>query len=118
MASNPSESEASVILPPQLEGVAKEIFNSTMSPFCPGLLISDCPSGKATELKDQIRLQLSQGRSEDQVRTELQQRFAANLDARPPAGGFGALMWIVPVALLLVGFVVAMRWIKSQVATK
>ena len=110
-----STATASQLETNQIEKNAQEIFTSTMSPFCPGLLISDCPSGKATELKDEIRSELQAGKSTDEVRTELQVRFKSNLDARPPVEGFGSLIWIVPVVLLLVGAIVLISWVRGQI---
>ncbi len=98
-----------------LDQQAREIFSTTMSPYCPGLLISDCPSGKASELKVEIREWLQSGKNTEQVRTELQQRYKSNLDARPPTEGFGALMWVVPALLLFVGALIIARWLRAQV---
>ena len=103
---------------PSIDDLAREIFTTTMSPYCPGLLISDCPSGKASELKVQIRQSLQSGRSTDEVRTELQEKYKASLDARPPTEGFGALMWVVPAVLLFVGALFIVRWIRAQVQVK
>lgn len=97
---------------------AREIFTTTMSPYCPGLLISDCPSGKASDLKVKIREQLADGATVEQIRTELEIDYKAALDARPPVEGFGVLMWVVPTVLLLVGAVIAVRWIRGQVSGK
>lgn len=97
---------------------AREIFTTTMSPYCPGLLISDCPSGKASDLKVKIREQLAEGATVEQIRTELEVDYKAALDARPPVEGFGVLMWVVPAVLLLVGGIVAVRWIRGQVSGK
>jgi len=108
-------SSSSAGVSPQTETLANEIFTTTMSPYCPGLLLSDCPSGKATALKDSIRTEIANGRAPDEIRTELVATYKTQLDARPPMAGFGSLMWVVPVLILFIGALVLFRWIRLQV---
>lgn len=110
-----SSSSQAALTDAVIEQQAHEIFTTTMSPYCPGLLISDCPSGKASELKVSIREDLRNGKRPDEIRNELQVRYNAALDARPATSGFGALMWIVPALLLGLGALILVRWIRSQV---
>lgn len=53
----------SIELDPNFNKQAHQIFYQTLSPFCPGRLLSDCPSTAATELKDKIRIKLNAGES-------------------------------------------------------
>lgn len=110
-----SSSSAPAVSELAVEQQAHEIYTTTMSPYCPGLLLSDCPSGKASDLKVEIQHWLESGQNSDQIRSQLQQRYKTSLDARPPAAGFGSLMWIVPALLLFVGAIVVVRWLQAQV---
>ena len=49
------------------EKVASEISSSILSPFCPGRVLSDCPSTDAGKLKHQIRERLYQGQTREEV---------------------------------------------------
>jgi cytochrome c-type biogenesis protein CcmH/NrfF len=89
--------------PPAVETEASKIFNSTMSPFCPGLLIANCPSPGAAQLKDRVREWLAAGISPDSVRAELYAVYGEQLRATPSAGGFGLLAWLMPGLGLLAG---------------
>jgi cytochrome c-type biogenesis protein CcmH len=95
--------------PAEVETAASRIFNSTMSPFCPGLLIANCPSPGAAELKVTIREQLAAGMTPDSVRALLFAAYGPEIQATPPASGFGLLAWLVP-GLALVGGGVAVTW--------
>ncbi len=98
--------------PPAVETEASKIFNSTMSPFCPGLLIANCPSPGAALLKDRVREWLVAGISPDSVRAELYAVYGEQLRATPSAGGFGLLAWLVPgLGLLLAGLGLAW-WLR------
>jgi len=55
----------------QVEKDASEIYNTLLSPFCPGRLIANCPSSQAADLRTQIRDRLEAGASKDEVIDEL-----------------------------------------------
>lgn len=93
---------------------AEALFSSLMSPFCPGRLISDCPSGKASELKDVVRSELASGKTIETIKGELYAQFGENiLRPVPEERGFGLLAWILPGAFFLIGLAVVARWLQS-----
>jgi cytochrome c-type biogenesis protein CcmH/NrfF len=100
--------------PVEVETQASRIFNSTMSPFCPGLLLANCPSPGAAELKEQIREELAAGASPDSVRGMLRATYGSQVEATPPARGFALLAWLVPGVALLGGAVVVTWWLKGR----
>jgi cytochrome c-type biogenesis protein CcmH len=83
-----------------------------MSPFCPGLLIANCPSPGAAELKETIREQLAAGLTPDSVRALLFAAYGPEIQATPPTSGFGLLAWLVPGLGLLGGGVVVTWWLR------
>ncbi len=89
---------------------ADNIFGTVLSPFCPGRLLQDCPSGKATELKDAIRLRLEQGESSEAVIDSLYNTYGDEIRALPRDNFMGLLAWLMPVAFLLIGFLIFYRW--------
>ena len=94
------------------EAVAHEVFNTVMSPFCPGRLLNDCPSSSATELKDKIRTELRSGKSKEQVLEEVYSTFGSELRAAPENKGFGTVAWWTPVLFLVVGGITIAAWLK------
>jgi len=91
---------------PEVEADARQLFSRIMSPYCPGLTLTTCPSEGAVILKDSIRAELASGRSSEQVMRGLEIRFGAGIHASPPARGFGLLAWITPFLLMLAAGVV------------
>lgn len=77
--------------PVGVETAASRLFNSTMSPFCPGLLLANCPSPQAGVLRDTIRAWIAAGVPADSIRAVLLARYGEEVRATPPARGFGLL---------------------------
>lgn len=100
--------------PASVETDAARIFNSTMSPFCPGLLIANCPSPGAADLKDRIRAELAAGVTPDSVRALLVAVYGVEVQATPPASGFGLLAWVMPGLVLLGGAVGLGVWLRRR----
>jgi len=99
---------------PDKEGEAQDIFHEYMSPYCPELLLSDCRSSGAADLRDEIRLALASGVSADSIREQLEHTYGTALRASPRASGWGLIAWLMPAlsfafALLAVGI-----WIGQQ----
>ena len=108
------EGQVAPRFPAEVETEASRIFNSTMSPFCPGLLIANCPSPGAAQLKEQVREQLAAGLSPDSVRVLLFAAYGEQLRATPPARGFGLLAWLVPGLGLVGGAAVVTWWLRRR----
>jgi len=86
-------------LTPAQEATAAAIARQTMSPFCPGRTLSDCPSEYAAEWRRDIRSLLAQGHTPAEVQDELERRAGANLSGSPARG---ASYW-VPITFGLLG---------------
>lgn len=81
---------------PKTEALAYDIANRTMSPFCPGRTLADCPSGNATEWRQDIRAMLQKGMSPAEIQKVLNQRAGENLSGAPES----SLGWVLPAALV------------------
>jgi cytochrome c-type biogenesis protein CcmH len=97
----------------EIETEATKIFNSTMSPFCPGRTIATCPSPQAAELKDQIREELAAGVPPDSVKEQLYAAYGDEIRGVPRASGFGLLAWVIPGLALVVGGVVVLYRLRA-----
>lgn len=80
---------------PKTEAMAFDIAQRTMSPFCPGRTLADCPSGNATEWRQDIRAMLQKGMSPAEIQKVLNKRAGENLSGAPES----SLGWVLPVAL-------------------
>ena len=57
----------------------------------------------AEKMKAYIRARIAAGDSEQQIKDALVAEFGPTVLARPPAGGFGLLAWLLPLVALLGG---------------
>lgn len=102
--------------PQQVEKDANEIFNSLMSPFCPGRLIANCPSSQAADLRDQVREQLAGGATKEQVIDGLYAVWGEEV----LGGRRGPLSWGVPLGVILMAAALLLFWLwrtSSRVVT-
>jgi cytochrome c-type biogenesis protein CcmH len=77
-----------------------------MSPFCPGLLLTNCPSSQAAELRDWVRMQLAAGTSRDAILKQLEAAYGEEILAVPRRRGLGLVAWMAPGVFVAGGAVV------------
>ncbi|MEZ4753813.1 MAG: cytochrome c-type biogenesis protein CcmH [Bdellovibrionota bacterium] len=99
---------------PQIKAKAEKIYSTVLSPYCPGRLLSHCPSSSADQLKLRIYEDLNQGKSNDQIINELYAEFGEDIRATPEFSGFGIIGWLMPALFLLIGFLLIFRFVKKQ----
>lgn len=71
--------------------VAGELVDQVMSPFCPGKVLSDCPSPQAAEWRVDVHRWAEEGASESEIMERLQARvpgFELARKAPPESTGF------------------------------
>ena len=76
-----------------------DVSMRTMSVFCPGLTLDECPSTQAVEVRQQIASKVAQGQTNRQIDAWLVANFGDGVLGRPP----GASTWMVPSVVLLIG---------------
>ncbi len=99
---------------PAVEEKLREVNANVLSPYCPGRLLQDCPSGAAGDLKDEIREMLKEGKSVEEVYDELYLRFGDSVKAAPDSSGFGMLAWLGPFIFLAIGLLVYYFWVRAH----
>lgn len=93
------------------------LTHQLMSPYCPGLLLADCQSGGARDLRAEILRRLKAGESAAAVEDDLVARFGASIRTVPAFDGIGMVAWIGPLVLGLAGLwvvVVAVRMVTRH----
>lgn len=88
---------------PALEARMMAIASELRCLVCQNQTIADSQAGLAVDLRDQVREQLRQGRSPDEVLRYMTERYGDFVLYRPPLRGSTALLWFGPAALLLAG---------------
>lgn len=99
---------------PRVQESTDRIMAELMSPYCPGRLLRDCPSGQALQLKEKIVLRLEAGEEEQVIKEDLIATFGEEMRAAPRVAGFGLVAWLAPSLFLLLGGVLIILWLRSR----
>ena len=92
-----------------LDDLTREISDTTMSPYCPGMTISACPSPRARDLRVQIKKWFEQGYTKKAVKNQLKIAYGKDIYGMPELKGFGLFAWAFPILFILVGLFLIYR---------
>jgi cytochrome c-type biogenesis protein CcmH len=81
---------------------------------CQNQSIADSPVGLASDLRRDVREQLLAGKTDDEIRAHMVQRYGNYILFRPPFQASTAWVWLLPFALLILGVVVAIRIVRHR----
>lgn len=79
--------------------IAKEL----RCPVCQGLSVADSPSSTAQAMMADIRRRIEAGDNDGEIRRAFVNRYGEWILLRPRESGFGAMVWFLPIAVLIVG---------------
>jgi cytochrome c-type biogenesis protein CcmH len=88
-----------------LDQQARDVGEQLRCPVCQGESVADSPSGIAQQMRGVIREQLQAGKSEQQIIQYFQDRYGNQIVWSPQWQGFAMMAWLVPIVLVLGGFV-------------
>lgn len=94
---------------PEVAAKAASIARQTMSPFCPGRTLDDCPSEYATEWRRDIREMVAKGMTAAEIQDELEKRAGGNLSGIPNRESSYALPIVLATGAALVLYLVFVR---------
>jgi cytochrome c-type biogenesis protein CcmH/NrfF len=95
-------------------GYGYALANEIMSPFCPGLTLSACPSSQAQTLRAWILVQAAAERPRDEVLEELIARYGDQILAAPRPEGIGLTAYAIPLGLFVAGGAVVWLFLRRQ----
>lgn len=104
---------------PVVEARLKNLGEELRCLVCQNQTIADSSAPLALDLRNQIRAQVAQGRSDDQIRAYMVERYGDFVLYRPPFKATTVLLWAGPFVLIAIGlgiFIVMVRR-KRAVAT-
>jgi cytochrome c-type biogenesis protein CcmH len=88
---------------PIVESRLKALGEELRCLVCQNQTIADSSAPLALDLRNQIRTQIAQGRSDSQIRDYMVERYGDFVLYRPPLKATTALLWVGPFALVAVG---------------
>lgn len=95
--------------------LTQEISDNIMSPFCPGLTLSGCPSPQAKDLRLEIKSWLEKGYSKEAALNQLKIVYGEKITGLPQTSSvFGRISSFMPFIFLLLGIVVLLYTLKNM----
>jgi cytochrome c-type biogenesis protein CcmH len=104
---------------PAVERRLKALAEELRCLVCQNQTIADSSAPLAVDLRNQIRTQIGQGRSDDQIRGYMVERYGDFVLYKPPFHANTMLLWLGPPLLIAVGlgvFVMVVRRRKPATA--
>lgn len=94
---------------PAKEAEAKALMDTLRCLVCQGQSIADSDAEMAGDMRALVRERLQAGESPESIRAWLVQRYGDYVTYDPPFSWVTAPLWIAPIALLVIGIVLARR---------
>lgn len=90
------------------------LINELRCLVCQGQNIADSNAPLAQDMRSVVYRELKQGKSREEVRRFMIDRFGDTISYRPPVQSNTLLLWLTPGVLFFVGMVVVWRVIRSR----
>ena len=100
-----------VVTDDQVNAVASQLY----CPVCENTPLDVCPTQACAQWRELIRLKLSEGWNEQQIKDYFAEQYGIRVLASPPATGLNMLLYALPYLAIVVGLVVLYRVYKALV---
>lgn len=94
----------------------QEIASRLRCPVCQGLSIADSPSEMAVNMKAEVRSMLERGYTREQIEESFVRSYGEFVLLEPKFQGVNTLVWILPIAALLLGAFAVSRMLRRLAA--
>jgi cytochrome c-type biogenesis protein CcmH len=99
---------------PALEKKVITLSNELRCLVCQNQTIADSNAELAVDLRNQVRKQLSEGKSDREILDYMVQRYGEFVLYRPPLSYKTILLWVGPFALLLIAMFILVQQIRLR----
>jgi cytochrome c-type biogenesis protein CcmH len=99
---------------PVKENEAKRLMETLRCLVCQGQSIADSDADMAGDMRALVRQRIAAGESSAQVRDWLIKRYGEYVTYDPPINQVTAPLWLAPLALLVIGILIASRSFKRK----
>ena len=103
-----------IVLSPELEKREHELAKRLRCLVCQNQSIAESGAGLADDLKAEIRLQLSLGKSDEEIVQHMVDRYGDFINYDPPLNSQTFLLWLGPGIILLLMLIFLVRTIRKQ----
>lgn len=119
---------SSLVVSTQLEGPprtnedrVRSLSEDFACPTCDGQSVAESNAVVAQEIRREIRRQVDDGQTDEQITDALVASYNESIDLRPRSGGVVGLIWTLPVVVMVFGFAalasVFRRWRNAETKT-
>jgi cytochrome c-type biogenesis protein CcmH len=106
---NAQESPPSGPSDDQVNAIAKQLY----CPVCENIPLDVCPTQACAQWRELIREKLSEGWTEDEIKTYFVAQYGDRVLASPPATGLNWLIYIIPPLVIIAGIYILYRALLS-----
>jgi cytochrome c-type biogenesis protein CcmH len=99
---------------PAQEARARTMFREVRCLVCQNESIDDSEASLAGDLRQVVRDQVKQGRSDQQIRAFLVERYGEFVLLKPPFSAGNALLWATPGIVLILGGVLMVLLLRRR----
>lgn len=119
---------SALVVSTQLEGPprtnedrVRSLSEDFACPTCDGQSVAESNAVVAQEIRREIRRQVDDGQTDEQITSALVASYNESIDLRPRSGGVVGLIWTLPVVVMVFGFAalasVFRRWRTAEAKT-
>jgi cytochrome c-type biogenesis protein CcmH len=111
-----SATEAALAADPVAEKRLVKLSEELRCLVCQNQNIADSNAELAQDLRREIRTMIAAGKSDKEIIDFMVARYGDFVLYRPPVQGNTLLLWVGPIALLLLGLILLQRYLKRRAA--
>jgi cytochrome c-type biogenesis protein CcmH len=101
---------------PALQARYEHINRELRCLVCQNQTIADSNATLAQDLRKEVREMIAAGKTDDEIRTFMIERYGDFVLYRPRMTATNFLLWAAPVLLLLIGGFIGIRYVRRQAA--
>jgi cytochrome c-type biogenesis protein CcmH len=101
----------------ETEARFKRLTEQLRCVVCQNQNLADSNAELAIDLKNQIRTQIAAGKTDEAIEAFLVSRYGEFVLYQPKKSGKTLLLWLIPLAILLIIFIIWLLTAKQKVAT-
>ena len=83
-------------------------------PSCEDISVAQSNATSAIAVRHEIAAKVAAGKSDNEILTSLEAAYGSSVLLSPSTSGLGALLWLVPVAGLVIALLIALRLARRR----
>lgn len=101
-------------LPAEQEAQARSVFRGLRCVVCQGESIADSSADVARDMRREVRSQLAQGKTPDDIKRYFVKQYGTFVLMEPPFSANTLLLWLGPVLILTIAAWTARRYFRRH----